>query len=172
MTQPEYVPIAPGDRVRGIERLPVPRSWTPDRPAETAGGFQPTGRRLGAVGPDQGFALKLARQFTDRLQLADGEHAEDAVAGCVGVATKRSAIFGRAPVVYDLDHAFSLWGFLGGAPDELIAFRKPLFAGASHHYWEQRDIVDLVPEATLRLSHTAVHERVPVWRSLFDEPTA
>jgi hypothetical protein len=168
MTQPEYVPITTGDRVRGAERLPVPDRWTASRPAETSKSFQPTGARLGTVGPDQGFALSLARRFEDRLELASGEHKHDAVAGCVGVATKRAAIFGRAPMIYDLDHAFTLWGFLGGAPPELVEIRSAAFQGAGHDYWLVRAIVDQVPEATLRLSPDDVRERLPVWRSLFE----
>jgi hypothetical protein len=166
MAQPEFVPIVPGDRVRGAERLPTPGRWRADRPAETSGAFLPTGARLGSVGPDQGFALKLVRQFEDRLELRSGEHKEDAVAGCVPVAMKRSAMFGRAPVVYDLEHAFTLWGYLGGAPDELIDLRAAAFQGAAHDYWIQRAIVDQVPDATLALTPAIVRERLPVWREL------
>ena len=108
----------------------------------------------------------MARRFEDRLELADGEHREDAVAACVGVALKRASIFGRAPVIYDLEHAFALWGFLGGAPEELIRFRKPLFEGARHHYWEQRHIVDLVPEETLRMTPEQIRRGLPAWREL------
>jgi hypothetical protein len=167
MTQPEYVPIVTGDRVRGAERLPVPDRWTADRPAETDRAFLPTGPRLGTVGPDQGFALRLARRFEDRLELTPGEDKHDAVAGCVGVATKRAATFGRAPVIYDLEHAFTLWGFLGGAPPELVDLRRAAFQGAGHDYWLVRAIVDQVPDETLRLGPAEVRERLPVWRTLF-----
>jgi hypothetical protein len=108
----------------------------------------------------------LARRFEDRLQVADGEHAEDVVAGCTGVATKRSSLFGRAPVIYDLELAFTLWGFLDQPPNELVAFRKPLFEGARHHYWDQRHICDLVPDETLRLTPKQVRDRLSDWRSL------
>ena len=166
MAQPEFVPIVPGDRVRGAERLPTPDHWRADRPAETDRTFMPTGARLGSVGPDQGFALRLARRFEDRLELRSGEHREDAVAGCVPVAMKRAAVFGRAPMIYDLELAFTLWGFLGGAPDELIELRVAAFQGAAHDYWIQRAIVDQVPEATLALTPATVRERLPVWREL------
>src|SRR5262249_29459562 len=109
MTQPEYVPIVPGDRVRGAERLPVPNRWTAD-------GSERVGPRLGHGGPDQGFALKLAKRFEDRLEVTTAEHKEDAIAGAVPVAMRRAALMGRAPVIYDLEHAFTLWGFLGDAP--------------------------------------------------------
>ena len=168
MTQPEYVPIVPGDRVRGAERLPVPDQWMPDRPAETARALMPTGPRLGTTGPDQGFALRLARRFDDRLQLTDREHKEDVVAGAVPIAMKRAAALGRGPAIYDLEHAFTLWGFLGDAPPELVALREAAFQGAAHDYWIQRAIVDQVPEATLTLSPATVRERLPVWRTLFE----
>jgi len=125
------------------------------------------GRRLGSPGPDQGFALGLAARFRDRLVLADGESAEDAIDGCVGVGLRRASLFGRAPVVHDLTVAFTVWGFLGTAPDELVALRRPLFEAVGHHYEAQRAIVDVVPEATLRLPHAAVVERWPAqWREL------
>jgi len=122
--------------------------------------------QLGSPGPDQGYALTLARRFEDRLELTEGEHREDAVAGCVAVALKRASIFGRAPVIYDLEHAFTLWGFLGGAPDDLVAFRRRFFEGAADHYWAQRAIVDAVPDDTLRLTPTQVREGLGEWRSL------
>ena len=79
----------------------------------------------------------------------------------------RSALFGRAPVVHDLDIAFRIWGFLGQAPDELVAYRRPLFESVAHHYNDQRAIVDAVPEATLRLAHGEVARRFPAeWRAL------
>ena len=165
MAAPDYVPVALDELPRLTEPIPAPKSWKADRPADLKGG-QPFGPRLGSPGPDQGYALALARRFEDRLQLAEGEHGEDAVAGGVAVALKRASIFGRAPVIYDLEHAFTLWGFLGGAPEELVRFRKPLFEGARQHYWEQRHIVDLVPEDTLRMTPEQVRRSLPAWREL------
>ena len=167
MAQPEYVPLQADDRVRPAERLPAPDRWVADRPAEIRGAEgAPRGRRLGTPGPDQGYGLKLARSFTDRLKLTEGEHAEDAVAGCLGVALKRAASYGRAPVVYDLELAYGLFGFLDDAPADLVAFRKPLFQSAAHHYWDQRAIVDLVPDSTLRMQPADVRSRLTDWRSL------
>ena len=108
----------------------------------------------------------LARRFADRLELAPGEHADDAVAGCMVVAMARASLFGRAPVIHDLELAFTLWGYLGGAPPELVAYRTPLFSGASHHYWDQRKIVDKVPESTLRMTPAQVRQKLSDWRSL------
>ena len=166
MAQPDFVPMTLGDRVRTADVLPIPDRWEATRPGELEGLRPPEGRSFGNTGPDQGFALKLAKRFLDRLELAPGEHAEDAVAGCVGVALRRAARFGRAPVIYDLELAFTLFGFLGGAPAELVEFRRPYFDAASHDYWDQRDIADLVDEATLALTPADVRSRLGEWRSM------
>lgn len=166
MAQPDFVPMTLGDRVRTADVLPIPDRWEATRPGELEGLRPPEGRSFGNTGPDQGFALKLAKRFADRLELASGEHAEDAISGCVGVALRRAARFGRAPVIYDLEHAFTLFGFLGGAPGELVEFRRSFFDAASHDYWDQRDIVDLVDEETLSLSPAEVRSRLADWRSM------
>jgi hypothetical protein len=141
----------------------------PDRKAEITG-FQPSGKQLGSQGPDQGFGLKIANGFNDRLRLQSGEHAVDAIRGCLGVGLKRASLFSRAPVVHDFTIAFTVWGFLdGAAPAELVGLRKQLFAGVGHghHYTEGRDIVDMVPEATLRMNPQQVAAAYPAqWREL------
>ena len=60
-------------------------------------------------------------------------------------------MFGRAPVAKDIELGLILFGFLGGAPDDLVAWRAPLFQAAAHHYRQQRAIAGAVPEETLRL---------------------
>ena len=162
MAAPDYVPEPADDQPRVYVSPPRrPDTWRADRPAEIDG-LQPSGARLGVPGPDQGYALKLARQFQDRLVLVPGESADDAVAGCVAIAMRRSSIFGRAPMIHDLTVAFTLWGYLGEAPAELTSVRKERFAAVAsvHHYEERREIVDAVPEDVLRMSHTQVAELV------------
>jgi hypothetical protein len=171
MAQPDYVPTSLADRVRKDEVLPPALGWRADRPGDQRGPDRAEGRRLGQPSPDGGYGLKLARSMKDRLQLTEGIEAEDAVAGCFQVGTKRAALFGRAPVIHDLELAFTLWGFLGSAPADLVAARKPLFAGCAHSYGDQRDICDAVPDATLRLTPAAVRERLPQWRSLLALPS-
>ena len=170
MTQPSFVPVVEADQVRRAYQLDVPSIWTASRPSELRGTRAPAGAFLGTPGPDQGFALKLARRFEDRLVLAPGEHAEDAVAGCTAVAMRRAAAYGRAPVIHDLTLAFTLWGFLAGAPADLIEAREPLFRSASHHYQAQRTIADCVPEETLRLTPEQVAEQLGAWRTLLELP--
>ena len=166
MAAPEYVPNNLAQQPRTGLALPPAGAWLADRPGEL-GPDQPTGPGFGKPGPDQGYALALARRFRDRLVLTEHESVEDAEAGCVGVGLNRASLFGRAPVIHDLDIAFTLWGFLGQAPDELGAFRRPLFEGAAHHYSDQRAIVDQVPDSTLRLLPAEVKARYPAeWRAL------
>ena len=96
--------------------------------ADLRGPVQPHGAQFGIPGPDQGYALKLGDDlFADRLELVPGETTEDAIYGCAMVASARASLFGRAPVAPDLDMALTLFGFLGGAPEDLIEWRVPRF---------------------------------------------
>ena len=142
----------------------------PDRPGDIDG-FQPLGARLGFQGPDQGFAIKIANGFRDRLQLAPGEHMADVIQGCLGIALRRASMFSRAPVVHDLTIAFTSWGFLDSDPPaDLVALRTRLFEGVGntlHHYDEARALVDMMPESTLRLNPTQVQSAYPAdWKQL------
>ena len=168
MAAPDYVPVAAADRVRAAERLPPPDAWTAVRPGEIPGLRPPGGPMVGTPGPDQGYGLKLARQLAAKLQLGEHERVEDAIAGCLGVALRRAALFGRAPVIYDFELAYRLFGFFGDAPPELVAFRRELFEEAAHDYFHQRAIVDRVPEETLRLAPAEVAERLSEWKSLLE----
>lgn len=171
MTQPSFVPIVETDQVRPAYRLKVPTVWTQSRPSELLGTARPQGARFGVPGPDQGFALRLARRFEDWLILADGESIEDAMVGCTAVAMRRCARFGRAPVIFDLEFAYTLWGFLGGAPADLVEARGPLFRSAAHHYEAQRAIASAVNEEALALTPEAVAARLDRWRDLLTPPS-
>jgi hypothetical protein len=168
MAAPDYVPKPTDEKPRVYESPPRrPDSWCADRPAEIDG-LQPSGRQLGTPGPDQGYALKLARQFEGRLVLTPGESHDDAVAGCMAIALRRASLFGRAPMIHDLTLAFTLWGYLGEAPVELTSVRKERFAvvASTHHYEERRSLVDGVPDEVLRMSHGEVADKVkadPTW---------
>jgi hypothetical protein len=169
MAQPEYVPISDRDRVRVREGLPVPGRWSPDRVGEVRGeGAPPSGAGFGVAGPDQGYALKLAHRLKPRLVLRPREAVEDVAAGCLGVALKRAALYGRAPVIGDVELAYGLWGFLDDAPDELVDFRRPLFVGAAHSYQDQRELAGRASPEVLRLAPGEVRARVlgGGWRAL------
>ncbi|NBV03508.1 MAG: hypothetical protein EBS10_04920 [Acidimicrobiia bacterium] len=148
----------------------VPDGWSPDRPAEIDG-LQPVGRRLGSQGPDQGFALRVAGRFRDRLHPGDGLTVDDAIRGCLGIALRRASMASRAPVVHDLTIAFTIWGFLDPSPPaDLVAERRRLFTGVAnvnHHYTEARHIADLVPDSTLQAGVDRVVSVYPAqWRQL------
>ena len=160
MAAPEYVPVDANVPVRGYESPPRrPQSWRAERPGDLADG-QPRGDGFGNPGPDQGYVLTLTRRFEGKLTLTAGEHEKDALAGAVGVALKRASLFGRAPVVHDLTVALTIWGFLGAAPQELIDLRKPMFEEVAHphHYQEQRQVADLVPDDVLRRTPQQITE--------------
>lgn len=148
--------------------------WAADRPGDLMDkGGQPDADagRMGAPGPDQGYALKLLGVLRDDLHLAPGEHLADVEAVGVAVALKRASLFGRAPVIFDLRVAYTVWGLLDAtAPADLVAERVRRFEGVhhtAHHYPELRAIVDAVPASTLRMSPDEVTEaHVADWRSL------
>lgn len=173
MAAPEHVPVDTAQPVRSYESPPrQPDQWHAVRPGDLPAG-QPRGPRLGSPGPDQGYVLTLAGRFAGSLTLTEGEHERDALAGAALVALKRASLFGRAPVIHDLTIALTIWGFLGEAPPDLVAFRKPLFEEVAHphHYPEQRRLADLVPDDVLRQEPqqvTETHRRD--WRALFAAP--
>ncbi len=167
MTQPSFVPITDADQVRNGRALAVPRHWAPRRPGDLRAPGQPRGARFGTPGPDQGFALRLARRFVPRLHLTKGEDVDDVVTGCALLAARRAGLFGRAPSITDVEVAFAVFGFLvADPPGDLVAARRKAFRSVSHGYAEQRALVDSVPEETLRLSLDEVRARLGDWRSL------
>ena len=171
MAAPDYVPRPANEQVRVYSSPPWrPEEWTADRPADLPDG-QPTGAGMAWQGPDQGYVLRLVRQFDGRLVLADGEHADDVKAGCVVVALKRASLFSRAPVIHDLTVAFTAWGYLAPAPADLVALRRALFAGVGHdhHHAARHRIADLVPDDVVRLTPAQVSERAAAnWRLVLD----
>lgn len=171
MAAPKHTPVDPSLKPRSYESPNhVPDRWQLGRPAEIAG-RQPVGDRLGAQGPDQGYALTLANLIAGEIRLYDGERLDDAIRGCLGIALRRASRFGRAPVIHDVRFAFTIWGwFLDSPPADLLVRRKQLFAGLGnvlHAYAEARDVVDMVPEATYLLTPAQVQAAMPgSWRAL------
>lgn len=173
MSQPQNVPLNPVSSTHYVSPPRRNRVWNADRPGDVFTDGQPDGSLLGSQGPDQGFALKLARHFDDELELTKNEHRDDVVAGCVAVALKRASAFGRAPTVHDLRCAFSIFGYLADADPELVSYRKGLFEEVAHphHYAERRAIVDAVPTEFLRQPHANILEAASDWRSVLQLPT-
>lgn len=167
MTQPEYVPLQPADKVRPTETLPPARSWRPERPGDLAGPDRPSGGLFGTPGPDSGYGLKLASDVAASLALSAGEHRSDVEAALFAVGSKRAALFGRAPVRADFATAATILGFWVGAPADLVAWRRVLVAGAGHSYADARMVAAAVPESTLRLRPESLPERLAAdWRAL------
>jgi hypothetical protein len=84
---------------------------------------------------------------------------------------RATSLFGRAPMVHDLNLALAMWGFLSDSPpSDLVSVRKELFHGvgnAVHHYKEGRDIADMIPESTLRMSpEDVISQFATQWRVL------
>lgn len=160
MTQPKFAPVTDRAEVREAYKLPGAAAWYCHRPGDFAGRPQPAHRpNTGIHGPDQGYGLLLAERFRDRLALSDLEHAEDVLAGAVAIALRRASMLRRAPVLGDIELALCLFGYLEAAPDSLLQARERLFSGIAHDYWQQRDLADLIPESTLRLSPAQVREK-------------
>ncbi len=171
MAVPKFSPVDLSEPVRSYASPEhVPELWEPTRPGDIEG-LQPEGPLLGAQGPDQGFALRIAGMLRPRLKLTAPENVDDAIRGCLGVALRRASLFSRAPVVHDLNIAFTIWGCYDESPPaELVELRRTMFEGlrlVDHHYAEARAVADLVPEATLRMTPAAVTAAYPgEWRRL------
>ena len=153
MAAPQFVPTAPS--TRRVVRVTRQRSdgWIADRPGELTG-RQP-GDRLGYQGPDQGYALTIAERVAARMTAPAGESPADAIRGCLGVALRRASMFGRAPVIHDLNIASTIWGFFDPSPPaELVELRRRMFEGVERDPPLRRGSDDrrLVPEATLRMA--------------------
>ena len=159
MSAPRFAPVPPVETVRSSESPDFsPAGWSPGRPGEIEG-------------PDQGYIITLAKRAESRIRVAAGEHKEDALRGCSLIALRRASLFGRAPMVHDLNLALAMWGFLSDSPpSDLVSVRKELFHGvgnAVHHYKEGRDIADMIPESTLRMSpEDVISQFATQWRVL------
>jgi hypothetical protein len=170
MAAPKFAPAGPRESQYYSSPDVVPDQWSPERPGVVEG-LQPVGPRMGAQGPDQGFALTIAARRSANVKLQARERLDDAVRGCLGIALRRASLFSRAPVVHDVDIAFTIWGYYDATPPaELVARRAELFEGVgnvNHHYAEARAIADLVPESTLRMTPDQVRAAYPSrWREL------
>jgi hypothetical protein len=170
MAAPKFAPVDPTERPRAYESPnAVPESWTLGRPGDVVG-KQPTGSYLGHQGPDQGFALTIARRVAGRIRLQNGESLDDAIRGTVAIALRRASRFGRAPVIHDVTFALTIWGWLLETPPAaLVERRKELFGGLghpAHSYYEARELVDLVPETTFTLSNDTLASQMPMsWKA-------
>lgn len=173
MAAPSFVPVDPTHDPRWYDSAPRrPESWTADRPGEIVGMDQPRGGLFGNQGPDIGYALKLVHLVTDKIHLTPGESMHDTEAGIVAVAMRRASLFGRAPILADLDVACTVWGFYDEQPAaDLLSQRKLRFEAAGHHFGYDltREIAASVPDSTLRRTPAQITEaHRSDWASLLD----
>ncbi len=158
------------DSPRQQQNLPSGTAYPPfrgrrgSRPGEL-GPVWPSGRFLGTPGPDVGFGYTLASRAKDRLRVGPHESPSDAVSVVAEIAMRRAALFGRAPVVGDINVALTLLGYDGGVDPEFVEQRTALVHGADHEYAVRRSIVDSVPEEVLRVAVTDIAARASEWRS-------
>ena len=161
MAAPSYVPVDPRLHPRDYESAPRRgNGWRLGRPGEIVPGDMPQGGLYGNTGPDIGYAYKLIHRVADKLKLVNAESHEDVEAGGIAVAMRRAALSGRAPIVADLDVAFTIWGFYDDQPASgLRVLRAEMFEGAamtSHGYELRREIANVVSEHALRMTPAAV----------------
>jgi hypothetical protein len=165
-----YVPSEIGDRPRQQQNLPpglappAARDWRADRPGDLTAA-PGDGALMGRPGPNIGYAYTLAARARPRLRMSPHEHAEDVIAVTAEIAGKRAALFGRAPVIGDIDVAVALLGYDGTGDGEFVERRSRLVHDAAHDYTRRRELVDAVPEELLRLRAGPPAERVAEWRA-------
>lgn len=140
-------------------KMPPARSWVANRPGDIPAGW-PSGKLLGSPGPNVGYALTLANRARDRFVLARHEHPDDAIAVVAEIAMRRAALFGRAPVMPDIEVGMQILGYLGDADPEFVAWRTRAVTGVQHDYYQRRELVDAIPVDTLRLVPSALPDHV------------
>ena len=165
-----FVPADPDARPRQQQNLPpgvaLPPAvrWQADRPGDLGPG-QPEGALLGSPGPNVGYAYTLAQRATDRIRIGPHEQTDDVVAVIAEIAGKRAALFGRAPVIGDVDLVVALLGYDAGATDTFVKARSALVHEAGHDYRRRRALVDAVPDALLRMRTPRAAAEIESWRA-------
>jgi hypothetical protein len=94
------------------------------------------------------------------------ETVHDAEALAAQVAMRRGGVFGRAPVRMDVELGFTLFGWLGDAPADLVEWRRLAVAGVGHDYARRVGLVERIPEWVLRQTPEQVRARMGDWRHL------
>jgi hypothetical protein len=164
-----FVPADPADRPRQQQNLPpgtaLPPAgrWQAVRPGDLENP-PPSGGLFGTPGPNVGYAYTLAERQQDEFTLTPQEHLHDVVPVVAEVAGRRAALFGRAPVIHDVENAVELFGYDGSADDDFAEARALLVYDAGHDYYRRREIVDMVPEDLLRRPRGELTHAVYEWR--------
>lgn len=169
ISAPEYVPVLPLDAppIGDLQHFPPPRRPVV-RPNEQATIPQRPG--FGTPCPNAGYALRLGRVFEDRVELTDGERARDAMAAGNVLALKRAGRIGRGPILADVEVGLTILGYLGSAPDALLAWRADELFGIATDYHLQRRLADRVTDDDLAQPAAALRARLGGWRQLLGVP--
>jgi len=163
-----YVPTRPEDAPRRSVAIPPASGWRAVRPGDIDPAVVPgrTGVLFGTPGPDSGYALTLAERFGDQIAVRPPETVHDAEALAAGVAMRRGGVFGRAPVRADVELGFTLFGWLGDPPADLVEWRRLAVAGVGHDYARRVGLVETIPEWVVRQQPDQVRGRMSDWRHL------
>jgi hypothetical protein len=163
-----YVPTRPEDAPRRSVAIPPAAGWRAVRPGDLdpAAPIGKKGRLFGTPGPDSGYALTLAERFGDRVAVVAPETAHDAELLAAQFAMRRAALLGRAPVQADVELGFTLFGWLGDAPADLVEWRRLAVAGIGHDYPRRVGLIETIPEWVMRQRLDQVRERMSDWRHL------
>jgi hypothetical protein len=164
-----YVPTRPEDAPRSSVAIPPARGWRAVRPGDLPPA-EPLGRRgrlFGTPGPDSGYALTLAQRLHDRITVAAPETLHDAEALAAQFAMRRGGLLGRAPIQADVELGFTLFGWLGDPPPELVEWRRFAAAGVGHDYARRVRLVEGIPEWVVRQPLDKLRGRIATdWRHL------
>jgi hypothetical protein len=164
-----YVPTREEDAPRRSVAIPPASGWRAVRPGDIdpAAGSGRNGLLFGTPGPDSGYALTLAEHFADQITVVRPETVHDAEALAAQVAMRRGGLFGRAPVRVDVELGFTLFGWVGEPPAELVEWRRFAAARAGHDYPRRIALVEAIPDAVIRQRPDQIRERIATeWRSL------
>jgi hypothetical protein len=169
-----YVPTRPEDAPRRSVAIPPAAGWRAIRPGDIDPevGSGRSGVLFGTPGPDSGYALTLAARFHGQIAAVFPETVHDAENLAAHVAMRRGAVFGRAPVLTDVELGFTLFGWLGDAPADLVEWRRKAVAGVAHNYPRRVSLVEAIPEWVIRQRPDQVRDRIADWKHLLGLETA
>jgi hypothetical protein len=163
-----YVPTRPEDAPRRSVAIPPAVGWRAVRPGDIdpAVGAGCNGVLFGTPGPDSGYALTLAERFHGQITAVFPETVHDAEQLAAQFAMRRGGVFGRAPVRGDLELGFSLFGWLGDPPADLVEWRRKAAADAAHDYARRVTLIEAIPEWVVRHRIDDIRARLGEWRHL------
>ncbi len=127
MGQQPNVEVGPADRPRAVPEPGPARRWRATRPGDITSPEQMRwGGAFGTPGPDQGWAIKLVAEgdLPGRTPLL-----EKLMATLMGA---RASLYGRAPIMEDLETAKEILGLGEGAAPELESQRNRWLETAAH----------------------------------------